>query len=242
MLRVLSTRASTKVRSTASWCLRVWVGSVRAGAAAITAPVRTTTCATTVGTAARARWVRTTTRRGSSRPQGFTPSGRGLAFFRKPASPQEPPGFAPAVFAFWNGRLGLGQSREFRAFGACHGGIALLQDRLADEAFGLRQSGRLAQLVEQLTLNQRVVGSIPTAPTIHSGLKLHRSNEPAFGGLFDVHDSGCKLRAGERSVGSKGLMRRLRSAASFFKMSTMIGSRSPLSRSASVPMLIAATA
>jgi stress-induced morphogen len=26
--------------------------------------------------------------------------------------------------------------------------------------------GRLAQLVEQLTLNQRVVGSIPTAPTI----------------------------------------------------------------------------
>src|SRR3569623_2758902 len=166
MLRVLSTRASTKVRSTASWCLRVWVGSVRAGAAAITAPVRTTTCATTVGTAARARWVRTTTRRGSSRPQGFTPSGRGLAFFRRPASPQEPPGFAPAVFAYWNGRLGQGQSREFGAFGACHGGIALLQDRLADEAIGLRQSGRLAQLVEQLTLNQRVVGSIPTAPTI----------------------------------------------------------------------------
>ena len=26
--------------------------------------------------------------------------------------------------------------------------------------------GRIAQLVEQLTLNQRVVGSIPTAPTI----------------------------------------------------------------------------
>jgi hypothetical protein len=30
---------------------------------------------------------------------------------------------------------------------------------------GLPDSGRLAQLVEQLTLNQRVVGSIPTAPT-----------------------------------------------------------------------------
>ncbi len=29
-----------------------------------------------------------------------------------------------------------------------------------------RQSGPLAQLVEQLTLNQRVVGSIPTRPTI----------------------------------------------------------------------------
>ena len=28
------------------------------------------------------------------------------------------------------------------------------------------QGGRIAQLVEQLTLNQRVVGSIPTAPTI----------------------------------------------------------------------------
>ena len=28
--------------------------------------------------------------------------------------------------------------------------------------------GRLAQLVEQLTLNQRVVGSSPTAPTILS--------------------------------------------------------------------------
>ena len=28
-----------------------------------------------------------------------------------------------------------------------------------------RQSGPLAQLVEQLTLNQRVVGSIPTRPT-----------------------------------------------------------------------------
>jgi len=30
----------------------------------------------------------------------------------------------------------------------------------------LRFDGRLAQLVEQLTLNQRVVGSKPTAPTI----------------------------------------------------------------------------
>ncbi len=27
--------------------------------------------------------------------------------------------------------------------------------------------GRLAQLVERLTLNQRVVGSSPTSPTIH---------------------------------------------------------------------------
>jgi hypothetical protein len=33
--------------------------------------------------------------------------------------------------------------------------------RLVDKA-----EGRIAQLVEQLTLNQRVVGSNPTAPTI----------------------------------------------------------------------------
>ena len=33
--------------------------------------------------------------------------------------------------------------------------------------FPLRQSGRIAQLVEQLTLNQRVQGSSPGAPTNH---------------------------------------------------------------------------
>ena len=41
---------------------------------------------------------------------------------------------------------------------------------LNDRAFcgRKRQSGRIAQLVEQLTLNQRVPGSSPGAPTIHS--------------------------------------------------------------------------
>jgi hypothetical protein len=32
-------------------------------------------------------------------------------------------------------------------------------------AFAGRPDGRIAQVVEQLTLNQRVVGSSPTAPT-----------------------------------------------------------------------------
>jgi hypothetical protein len=30
----------------------------------------------------------------------------------------------------------------------------------------IHEDGRIAQVVEQLTLNQRVVGSSPTAPTI----------------------------------------------------------------------------
>jgi hypothetical protein len=43
--------------------------------------------------------------------------------------------------------------------------LALLQDAaLAGDRGGI--SGRIAQLVEQLTLNQRVPGSSPGAPTI----------------------------------------------------------------------------
>ena len=39
--------------------------------------------------------------------------------------------------------------------------------------------GRLAQLVEQLTFNQRVVGSIPTAPTRDSErVKIFRHTSP----------------------------------------------------------------
>ena len=41
-----------------------------------------------------------------------------------------------------------------------------------------RQSGPLAQLVEQLTLNQRVVGSIPTRPTtLERRLRVFRKTE-----------------------------------------------------------------
>src|SRR5262249_38925550 len=43
----------------------------------------------------------------------------------------------------------------------------------------LRESGRIAQLVEQLTLNQRVQGSSPCAPTIKS------STQPISSCRFD---------------------------------------------------------
>jgi hypothetical protein len=33
-------------------------------------------------------------------------------------------------------------------------------------------NGLLAQLVEQVTLNHRVVGSIPTQPTLYTGLSV----------------------------------------------------------------------
>jgi hypothetical protein len=52
--------------------------------------------------------------------------------------------------------------------GGCAGQsrIALLHDPAA-AASRERHSGRIAQLVEQLTLNQRVLGSSPSAPTNH---------------------------------------------------------------------------
>ena len=49
--------------------------------------------------------------------------------------------------------------------------LALLNTRLFGDDQTFRRiffDGRLAQLVEQLTLNQRVVGSSPTAPTIEN--------------------------------------------------------------------------
>ena len=58
-----------------------------------------------------------------------------------------------------------------------------------------RQSGRIAQLVEQLTLNQRVQGSSPCAPTTHSpaSLKTAVSGQKAAncGGLCDFGISLC---------------------------------------------------
>jgi hypothetical protein len=41
----------------------------------------------------------------------------------------------------------------------------------AEHLAALRKWGRLAQLVEQLTLNQRVVGSNPSASTIFYHIK-----------------------------------------------------------------------
>ena len=43
--------------------------------------------------------------------------------------------------------------------------IALLHDPASAASPAGRHSGRIAQLVEQLTLNQRVLGSSPSAPT-----------------------------------------------------------------------------
>jgi hypothetical protein len=49
---------------------------------------------------------------------------------------------------------------------AGHRGIALLNDALLRRLFPAG-SGRIAQLVEQMTLNHRVPGSSPGAPTKH---------------------------------------------------------------------------
>jgi hypothetical protein len=57
------------------------------------------------------------------------------------------------------------KARENSAQLAGHPGIALLNDALSRRLAGLKASGRIAQLVEQLTLNQRVPGSSPGAPT-----------------------------------------------------------------------------
>ncbi len=46
-------------------------------------------------------------------------------------------------------------------------------DKSLINRLSINDIGRLAQLVEQLTLNQRVAGSIPAAPTIYNGLILY---------------------------------------------------------------------
>jgi hypothetical protein len=61
-------------------------------------------------------------------------------------------------------------AREFPLMSVgCHtgqNGFPLVQDRTgAGRAQSERAAGRIAQLVEQLTLNQRVQGSSPCAPT-----------------------------------------------------------------------------
>jgi hypothetical protein len=45
-------------------------------------------------------------------------------------------------------------------------------------------SGRLAQLAEQLTLNQRVTGSIPVSPSTQSLEKTQLINQSKSGGTF----------------------------------------------------------
>src|SRR4030088_1370124 len=75
-----------------------------------------------------------------------------------------------AFFASAACRRGPGKPRRF----AGHRGVALLNDALLRRLFRAG-SGRIAQLVEQMTLNHRVPGSSPGAPTTQSsGPKLLR--------------------------------------------------------------------
>src|SRR5665213_3270647 len=60
-------------------------------------------------------------------------------------------------------------------------GLAMAPVRFAD------RDGCIAQLVEQLTLNQRAVGSSPTAPTNRFAPMLSRVGETAIGWL--PHDA-----------------------------------------------------
>ena len=72
---------------------------------------------------------------------------------------QKPPE-SGGFFAFPSRRHDRGIPRRF----AGHRGIALLNDALLRRLFRAG-SGRIAQLVEQMTLNHRVPGSSPGAPT-----------------------------------------------------------------------------
>ena len=57
------------------------------------------------------------------------------------------------------------KARENSPQFAGHRRVALLNDALWRRAFPDFSSGRIAQLVEQMTLNHRVPGSSPGAPT-----------------------------------------------------------------------------
>ena len=77
-------------------------------------------------------------------------------------------------FAFPFGRNGRGIPRHF----AGHRGIALLNDPLLRRLSG-PVSGRIAQLVEQMTLNHRVPGSSPGAPTkLFKNLAIWPTRQP----------------------------------------------------------------
>ncbi len=84
---------------------------------------------------------------------------------RRPGSRRDRPGGFSLSFR--------GLPRRPGGHAACQGPRPLLTDaRLA--RFPPRQSGRIAQLVEQLTLNQRVQGSSPCAPT--NNFRTNRPN------------------------------------------------------------------
>jgi hypothetical protein len=108
---------------------------------------------------------------------------------------------------------------------AGHRGVALLNDALLRWPFSGSLSGRIAQLVEQLTLNQRVPGSSPGAPTMQSSgskpvrpsrtycvgmatfphpwrslLSVSASREMAFSDLSLQHKTPFPAPGGDRSM------------------------------------------
>src|ERR1700738_859265 len=90
------------------------------------------------------------------------PSGFSHQAFRSPEIRGKPPD-SGGFFAFFHPFRWPGKPRPI----AGHRGVALLNDALLRRLPGL-SSGRIAQLVEQMTLNHRVPGSSPGAPTIQS--------------------------------------------------------------------------
>ena len=63
---------------------------------------------------------------------------------------------------------------------------ASLPDRgAAHQAAAVTRHGRIAQLVEQLTLNQRVLGSSPSAST-----KIYQQTQPLSGAAREVKRFG----------------------------------------------------
>src|ERR1700675_2927293 len=79
-------------------------------------------------------------------------------------------------FAFFHPFRWPGKPRPI----AGHRGVALLNDALLRRLPGL-SSGRIAQLVEQMTLNHRVPGSSPGAPTIQSPQTVRFQHDPRWG-------------------------------------------------------------
>jgi hypothetical protein len=86
-------------------------------------------------------------------------SGSSRANLQSPELPEKPPD-SGGFFVFAVCADGRGITRRF----AGHRGVALLNDALL-RRFSGPGSGRIAQLVEQMTLNHRVPGSSPGAPT-----------------------------------------------------------------------------
>src|ERR1700738_266322 len=109
------------------------------------------------------------------------PSGFSHQAFRSPEIRGKPPD-SGGFFAFFHPFRWPGKPFRF----AGHRGVALLNDALLRRLPGL-SSGRIAQLVEQMTLNHRVPGSSPGAPTIQSPqttLSRHDAKWGVSAGIF----------------------------------------------------------